>query len=132
MSWRDELKVAKCTVEYIQSYPILNMDINYSDVYYCNIPAFSSSLYKVLDRNNIVYTKNEHLIYDSVSKYRSSIIDVNLHYDNYNSIPWIAWVLMLSNKFTDMSVDRNSLEHIKNVVSEYNNKVKRDMSKTYK
>jgi hypothetical protein len=128
MTWQDELKTAKCTVEYILRYPTITMDINYSDVYHGNIPAFAKSLYEVLNKCNISYTKNEDIIYNSVLKYRSSIIDVSLHLDNYNSIPWIAWVLMVSNMFTDMSIDDKPLEYIIDVVSKYNDTVKSKMS----
>jgi hypothetical protein len=52
---------------------------------------FTQTLFDMLDRYNLVYTKNIDIVNTALQNYRDSCVDPAQHFDNYDSMLWLGW-----------------------------------------
>jgi hypothetical protein len=52
---------------------------------------FTQTLFDILDRYNLVYTKNIEIVTAALQNYKDSCVDPVQHFDNYDSMFWLGW-----------------------------------------
>ena len=73
-------------------YPADTIDLNF-DLLFDNADQFIQDLYNILDQIQIIYTKNDQLILDSIQQYKKSCPNPMDIFEDYDNIVWLAWAL---------------------------------------
>lgn len=52
---------------------------------------FTQTLFEMLDRYGLTYTKNIDIVTAAIKNYKDSCVDPMEHFDNYDSMFWLGW-----------------------------------------
>jgi hypothetical protein len=79
----------KFTKEWCNDYED-RIDLHY-DLIFTDAELFLNQLFIILDQVGITYDKNYEFALASIENYKNSCPNVNIYYDNFDSIYWLGW-----------------------------------------
>ena len=65
------------------------------DNIFTNPTEFINQLYMLMDKFEIVYTKNSDIVHTAIDNYTTSCRDVFAMYYNFSNIAWVAWCIAM-------------------------------------
>ena len=99
----------KFTKEWTKDYED-KIDLQY-DLIFTNPELFLNQLFTILDQINLVYSKNYEFALASIKNFKKSCPDVNVYYDNFDSIYWLGWCSgILHAKNIPAGIDYNKID----------------------
>lgn len=88
----DYIDIAALRAVDILSYSSLKTDLDFNLIF-TDQDKFIDNLFNLLDRSNIIYTKNIDICYRAIDEYKKTCADPDLYFDNYDSLDWLGWCL---------------------------------------
>ena len=89
------------------NYIAVPTDLNYNLIWTDSV-KFIEELYNMLDRSNILYTKNTTIALDAIDIFKKTCVDPTEYIDNYENTIWLGWcagVLAYNKKYIGHSLD---------------------------